>query len=132
MYQVGSALWVAVSAHVHLDCCLRACLCQLVWTLCLEPVQLPWLLMQYLCNAVRWIADHALLRQSFSTVQVVQHWEIPVWGVYIASFLTFGIGVLGISYGVISASWTAQEGSALGIQEFKKNLPFALDRLRGR
>jgi len=88
--------------------------------------------MQYLCNAVRWSVDHALLRHFFKNVQVVQHWEIPVWGVYIASFLTFGIGVLGISYGVISASWTAQEGSALGIQEFKKNLPFALDRLRGR
>ena len=65
-------------------------------------------------------------------VQVVQHWEIPTWGVYIASFLTFGVGVLGISYGAISASWTAQEGSALGLEEFKKNLPFALDRLRGR
>ena len=65
-------------------------------------------------------------------MQVKQHWEIPTWGVYISSFLTFGIGVLGISYGAISASWTQQEGSALGVEEFKKNLPFVLDKMRGK
>lgn len=65
-------------------------------------------------------------------LQVVQHLEIPTWGVYIASFLTFGVGVLGISYGALSASWTAKEGSLLGMEEFKANLPFALEKLRGR
>jgi len=65
-------------------------------------------------------------------MQVIKHLDIPVWAVYLESFFTFGVGVLGISYGSISASWTAAEGSLLGIEEFKKNLPVALDRMRGR
>ena len=64
--------------------------------------------------------------------QVVQHLDIPTYAVYLASFCTFGVGILGISYGAISASWSAAEGSKLGIQEFKQNLPIAMERLRGR
>jgi len=30
MYQVGSALWVAIPAHVHLDSRLPACLSQML------------------------------------------------------------------------------------------------------
>jgi hypothetical protein len=56
--------------------------------------------------------------------------DIPTWAVYLSSFLTFGVGVLGISYGALSSSWEAREGSYLGIDEFKKNLPQALDRSR--
>lgn len=62
--------------------------------------------------------------------QVVKHLDIPTWAVYISSFFTFGVGVLGISYGMLSSSWEASEGSSLGIDEFKKNLPRALDRDR--
>ena len=65
-------------------------------------------------------------------VQVVQNWDIPTYAVYLASFCTFGVGILGISYGAISSSWSAAEGSKLGIEQFKQNLPIAMDRLRGR
>lgn len=65
-------------------------------------------------------------------MQVVKHLDIPTYAVYLASFCTFGVGILGISYGAISSSWTAAEGSRLGIEEFKRNLPVAIDRMRGR
>lgn len=68
----------------------------------------------------------------FYYLKVVQHLDIPTYAVYLASFCTFGVGILGISYGAISSSWTAAEGSRLGIKEFKRNLPVAIDRMRGR
>ncbi|BDA48155.1 probable protein PAM68, chloroplastic at C-terminar half [Coccomyxa sp. Obi] len=68
----------------------------------------------------------------FYYLKVVKHLDIPTYAVYLASFCTFGVGILGISYGAISSSWTAAEGSRLGIEEFKKNLPIAIDRMRGR
>jgi hypothetical protein len=34
----------------------------------------------------------------------------------------FGLGFLGISYGVFSASWDPEPGSLLGIGEFRRNL----------
>ena len=37
---------------------------------------------------------------------------------------------MGISYGIVSASWTDEvEGSFLGWTEFKANLPVAVDRI---
>ncbi|EIE18568.1 hypothetical protein COCSUDRAFT_9085, partial [Coccomyxa subellipsoidea C-169] len=58
----------------------------------------------------------------FYYLKVVQHWDIPTYAVYLASFCTFGVGILGISYGAISSSWSAAEGSKLGIEQFKQNL----------
>jgi hypothetical protein len=78
------------------------------------------------------LLDRAGILLICPVFQVVQHMEVPTWGVYIASFLTFGAGVLGISYGALSASWTAKEGSLVGMEEFRANLPFALEKLRGR
>jgi Photosynthesis affected mutant 68 len=49
--------------------------------------------------------------------------ELPNVAVLLVSLGFFGLGVLGLSYGVLSASWDEdQPGSALGITEFKLNL----------
>jgi hypothetical protein len=40
---------------------------------------------------------------------------------------TFGGGLLGISYGILSTSWDpTREGSFWGLTEFKANLPIVL------
>jgi hypothetical protein len=83
------------------------------------------------CCAFHWCRKFADIFRV-TDAQVVQHLEIPTWAVYIASVFTFGAGLLGISYGALSASWSTAEGSMLGVDEFKKNLPFALDRMRGK
>jgi hypothetical protein len=49
--------------------------------------------------------------------------DLPNVAVLLISLGFFGLGVLGLSYGVLSASWDEeQSGSALGIAEFKLNL----------
>jgi len=49
-------------------------------------------------------------------------WELPNSAVVLVSMLFFGIGVLGLSYGAISASWDEDRvGSWWGWQEFVKN-----------
>jgi hypothetical protein len=49
--------------------------------------------------------------------------DLPNVAVLLISLGFFGLGVLGLSYGVLSASWDEdQPGSALGITEFKLNL----------
>lgn len=49
--------------------------------------------------------------------------ELPNIAVVLVSMGFFGLGVLGLSYGVLSASWEEEEaGSALGIKEFGINL----------
>ncbi len=55
---------------------------------------------------------------------IVSHdWlEIPTYVVFAVSLLFFGIGVLGLSYGIFSTSWEeAVPGSWWGWQEFKLN-----------
>jgi hypothetical protein len=48
--------------------------------------------------------------------------DLPNYIVLIVSLGFFGLGVLGLSYGVLSASWDEQqEGSLLGLDEFKVN-----------
>jgi hypothetical protein len=48
--------------------------------------------------------------------------DLPNYIVLILSLGFFGLGVLGLSYGVLSASWDEQqEGSWLGVDEFKVN-----------
>jgi len=42
----------------------------------------------------------------------------------------FVLAAVGISYGVLSASWDPRRaGSALGVDEFKNNLPALMDRI---
>jgi Photosynthesis affected mutant 68 len=49
--------------------------------------------------------------------------ELPNVAVLLASLGGLGLGVLGLSYGVLSASWDeSMPGTKLGLQEFKLNL----------
>lgn len=48
--------------------------------------------------------------------------KLPTYAVLLVSLGWFGLGVLGLSYGVLSASWDEEEpGSRLGWAEFKTN-----------
>jgi hypothetical protein len=67
----------------------------------------------------------------FYYLKKVQGIDVPVWAVYIVQTTIFGGGLAGISYGVLSSSWDPRrEGSALGWDEFKTNLPVVLERFR--
>jgi ABC-type transport system involved in cytochrome c biogenesis permease subunit len=62
-------------------------------------------------------------------LQVVQKLEYPLWVVYVTQATMFGGGLLGITYGILSTSWDPRrEGTALGWQELKANLPILLNR----
>lgn len=68
-----------------------------------------------------------LLFPLFYYIKKVQGIDLPVWAVYIVQTTVFGGGLLGISYGIISTSFDAtREGSFLGWNEFKANLPQVL------
>jgi hypothetical protein len=57
-----------------------------------------------------WVVSHDLLK-------------LPTYAVLLVSLGWFGLGVLGLTYGVLSASWEEEaEGSRFGIAEFKTNL----------
>lgn len=58
-----------------------------------------------------------------SYVIISQHWfKPPNVAVVLVSMGFFGLGVLGLTYGVLSASWDEETvGSKLGWQEFKTN-----------
>lgn len=67
----------------------------------------------------------------FYYLKKVQDIDIPVWAVYIVQTTIFAGGLLGISYGVLSSSWDQRrEGSGLGWDEFKANLPLVLEKYR--
>ncbi|MEL6813382.1 MAG: PAM68 family protein [Cyanobacteria bacterium J06598_3] len=42
----------------------------------------------------------------------------------------FGLGVLGLTYGVLSASWDSEPGSLVGLEEFKLNFGRVMDARR--
>lgn len=55
--------------------------------------------------------------------QTVKGVDIPNEAVFFVQSFVFGGGLLGITYGAVSASWSpTREGSFLGIDEFKENL----------
>lgn len=56
-------------------------------------------------------------------VIVQQHWlELPNVAVVVISLVLFGLGAVGLSYGVLSASWEEEEaGSFWGWAEFRLN-----------
>lgn len=58
---------------------------------------------------------------SYAVVR--NHWlELPPVVTLIVSLSFFGLGFVGLSYGVISASWEEdQDGSFWGLPEFKSN-----------
>jgi Photosynthesis affected mutant 68 len=48
--------------------------------------------------------------------------DLPTYAVLLVSLGFFGLGVVGLTYGVLSASWEeASPGSRLGVEEFKVN-----------
>ncbi|GIM06032.1 hypothetical protein Vretimale_10446 [Volvox reticuliferus] len=81
-----------------------------------------------ICTGVPVFTGMALF-PLFYWLRVVQDIEYPLWIVYIAQLLTFGGGLLGITYGALSASWDpSREGSWLGWTELKANLAIVLNR----
>lgn len=57
--------------------------------------------------------------------------EFPSTAVLFISVTCLGLGLVGVSYGIISASWDEElKGSALGISEFKLNLSRIQERRR--
>jgi hypothetical protein len=66
------------------------------------------------CGFATFIASYAI---------VINHWfELPNTVVVLASMAFMGLGVLGLSYGALSASWEeGRLGSWFGWQEFQQN-----------
>jgi hypothetical protein len=59
--------------------------------------------------------------------------DVPTWVPFIVSFFFFGSALLGVSYGIVSASWDPmREGSLLGWNEARKNWPVFWQSLRGK
>ncbi|CAI8583223.1 unnamed protein product [Vicia faba] len=57
--------------------------------------------------------------------------DVPTWVPFIVSFIFFGTALLGVSYGIVSASWDPlREGSLLGWTEAQKNWPVFWQSLR--
>lgn len=67
-----------------------------------------------------------------SYIVTEQGWiDFPSTVVLIASVSCLGLGLVGVSYGIISASWDEEiKGSAIGMSEFKLNLSRIQDRRR--
>jgi hypothetical protein len=51
----------------------------------------------------------------------------PPVAVLLVTMGCFGLGVLGLTYGVLSASWDTEPGSLLGLSEFKLNFGRVMD-----
>ena len=59
--------------------------------------------------------------------------DVPPAVFFTASSLTFGAAFVGISYGVLSASWDPRrEGSFWGTEEFKQNIPILVSTVMGK
>ncbi|MBD3880863.1 PAM68 family protein [Phormidium tenue FACHB-886] len=57
--------------------------------------------------------------------------QLPTYAVLLVSLGCFGLGVVGLTYGVLSASWEEDAvGSRLGFAEFKTNLGRTTDAWR--
>ena len=65
-----------------------------------------------------------VLTFAIAYIVVTQGWyKLPNVAVVLVSMGGFGLGVLGLSYGVISASWDEERvGSLIGWEEFSTNL----------
>lgn len=64
-------------------------------------------------------------------LQVSQKIDLPQGTAFVVSGLFFGAGLLGITYGILSASWNENvEGSGLGIEEFKSNTAPLIDKIK--
>jgi len=70
---------------------------------------------------------------AFYFAKAVRHMDVPSWVFFTASTATFGAAFVGISYGVLSASWDPRrEGSFWGGAEFKENVPVLIGTILGK
>lgn len=56
--------------------------------------------------------------------------EFPPVAVLLVTMGCFGLGVLGLTYGVMSASWDSEPGSLVGLSEFKLNFGRVMETRR--
>lgn len=56
--------------------------------------------------------------------------EFPPVAVLLVTMGCFGLGVLGLTYGVLSASWDPEPGGLVGLKEFKLNIGRVMDARR--
>jgi hypothetical protein len=56
--------------------------------------------------------------------------QLPPFFTLVESLTLFGLGFVGITYGVLSASWTDEPGSVLGLAEFKHNVSLMIQQWR--
>lgn len=69
----------------------------------------------------------------FYYLKVVVKIDVPNWIPLLVSFFFFGTSLLGVSYGIVSASWDPlREGSVLGWNEARRNWPVFWQSLRDR
>ena len=86
----------------------------------------------FLCAGIPTFTGIALF-PFFYWLKIAQGIKVPMPLVYAVQFVTFGGGLFGITYGILSASWDPRkEGSLLGLAEFKENVPNLLASLRNK
>ncbi|MGK7907183.1 MAG: PAM68 family protein [Synechococcus sp.] len=57
--------------------------------------------------------------------------ELPTWLTYVETLSLFGLGFVGLSYGVLSASWEPdREGGLIGLSEFRFNVAIMFQQWR--
>ena len=79
------------------------------------------------------IAAGIALFPAFYYLKKVAGVDVPTWVVYVVQSITWGGGLAGISYGILSSSWDpSREGTLLGGSEFRANLGAILERGRER
>ena len=65
--------------------------------------------------------------------KTVAHFDLAPWQFFFASTATFGAALVGITYGVLSASWEpGREGSFWGVTEVKANVPILWQTILGK
>jgi hypothetical protein len=69
----------------------------------------------------------------FYGLKVFAHADVAPWQFFVASTATFGAALVGITYGVLSASWEpGREGTFWGLEEFKTNIPILLSTVAAK
>jgi len=70
---------------------------------------------------------------TFYALKVFAHVDVAPWQFFFVSTATFGAALVGITYGVMSASWEpAREGTFWGVEEIRANIPVLLQNVAGK
>ena len=57
--------------------------------------------------------------------------ELPTWFTYAETLALFGMGFVGLTYGVLSASWEPErDGGLVGLSEFQFNIKVLFQQWR--